>query len=126
MTNEPWPTEIRLKDKGRMLVVTFDAGETFELSAEYLRVMSPSAEVQGHSAAQKQIVGYKSLDSRDGASTLGQSRANDRDRRQLFPQERDGLRQEQVCLKHLTASGLIRSGKIRIMLIGRVVEVWKG
>ncbi|MEA2759248.1 MAG: hypothetical protein QOH65_1861 [Methylobacteriaceae bacterium] len=59
MTNEPWPTEIRLKDKGRKLALSFDAGEPFELSAEYLRVMSPSAEVQGHSAAERKTVGGK-------------------------------------------------------------------
>jgi DUF971 family protein len=59
MTNEPWPTEIRLKDKGRTLAVSFDAGEAFELSAEYLRVTSPSAEVQGHSAAERKTIGGK-------------------------------------------------------------------
>jgi DUF971 family protein len=59
MTNEPWPTEIRLKDKGRMLAISFDAGQSYELSAEYLRVMSPSAEVQGHSAAERKTVGGK-------------------------------------------------------------------
>ena len=59
MTNEPWPTEIRLKDKGRLLALTFHSGDAFELSAEYLRVMSPSAEVQGHSAAERKTVGGK-------------------------------------------------------------------
>jgi DUF971 family protein len=59
MTNEPWPTEIRLKEKGRALAISFDQGESFELSAEYLRVMSPSAEVQGHSAAERKTVGGK-------------------------------------------------------------------
>jgi DUF971 family protein len=58
MSNDPWPTEIRLKDKGRMLAVSFD-GDAFDLSAEYLRVMSPSAEVQGHSAAERKTVGGK-------------------------------------------------------------------
>jgi DUF971 family protein len=59
MTNEPWPTEIRLKEKGRTLAVSFDTGSPFELAAEYLRVMSPSAEVQGHSAAERKTVGGK-------------------------------------------------------------------
>jgi DUF971 family protein len=59
MTHDPWPTEIRLKDKGRMLAVSFDGGQRFNLSAEYLRVMSPSAEVQGHSAAERKTVGGK-------------------------------------------------------------------
>jgi DUF971 family protein len=56
MTDDPWPTEIRLKDQGRMLAVSFDGGDAFELSAEYLRVMSPSAEVQGHSAEERKTV----------------------------------------------------------------------
>jgi DUF971 family protein len=52
----PWPTELRLSsDKGH-LTVAFDSDEQFVLPAEYLRVESPSAEVQGHGAAQKQIV----------------------------------------------------------------------
>jgi DUF971 family protein len=58
-TNDPWPTEIRLKDKGRTLAVSFEGNEAFELTAEYLRVMSPSAEVQGHSAAERKTVGGK-------------------------------------------------------------------
>jgi len=51
-----WPTELRLKQAERVLEVTFDDGAKFRLPAEYLRVESPSAEVQGHSAAQKQLV----------------------------------------------------------------------
>ena len=43
-----WPTELRLRKDRRHLAVAFDSGESFELSAEYLRVKSPSAEVQGH------------------------------------------------------------------------------
>jgi DUF971 family protein len=54
-----WPTEIRLKDKGRVLAVTFDDGVAFALRAEYLRVTSPSAEVQGHSPAERLTVGGK-------------------------------------------------------------------
>ena len=50
----PWPTDLRLSNAGRLLTVVFDDGSQFDLSAEYLRVMSPSAEVQGHSAAQRQ------------------------------------------------------------------------
>jgi DUF971 family protein len=51
-----WPTELRLKQAERVLEITFDDGAKFRLPAEYLRVESPSAEVQGHSAAQKQLV----------------------------------------------------------------------
>lgn len=43
-----WPTEIRLNPAKDVLVVAFDDGTRFELSAEYLRVESPSAEVKGH------------------------------------------------------------------------------
>jgi len=52
----PWPTEIRLSPDKRVLTVTFDDGVSYALAAEYLRVTSPSAEVQGHSRAQKQTV----------------------------------------------------------------------
>jgi DUF971 family protein len=52
----PWPTELRLRKDRRALTVVFDDGESFELSAEYLRVRSPSAEVQGHSPAERQTV----------------------------------------------------------------------
>ncbi|MGB8181091.1 MAG: DUF971 domain-containing protein [Stellaceae bacterium] len=56
MNASPWPVEIRLKPADKVLEVDFDSGETFRLPAEYLRVESPSAEVQGHSPNQKQIV----------------------------------------------------------------------
>jgi len=45
-------TEIRLQRKSRQLVVAFDDGTKFELPFEYLRVNSPSAEVQGHGPGQ--------------------------------------------------------------------------
>ena len=54
-----WPTEIRLADEGRTLQVSFDSGESFALAAEYLRVSSPSAEVQGHTPEQKVTVAGK-------------------------------------------------------------------
>ncbi|HWU24789.1 MAG TPA: DUF971 domain-containing protein [Rhizomicrobium sp.] len=54
-----WPTELRLSQDKMTLTVAFDSGETFPLAAEYLRVESPSAEVQGHAASQKQIVAGK-------------------------------------------------------------------
>jgi DUF971 family protein len=52
----PVATEIRLKRTERVLEVAFDDGSRFDLPAEYLRVESPSAEVQGHAPDQKQIV----------------------------------------------------------------------
>jgi DUF971 family protein len=52
----PWPTEIRLKQAEKLLEVAFENGARFRLPAEYLRVESPSAEVQGHGAGQKQLL----------------------------------------------------------------------
>jgi DUF971 family protein len=54
-----WPTELRLNPAKSVLTVSFESGERFALPAEYLRVESPSAEVQGHAADQKQVVGGK-------------------------------------------------------------------
>ena len=51
-----WPTEIRYSREEKRLEVAFDNGVTFSYPAEYLRVESPSAEVQGHGPGQKQIV----------------------------------------------------------------------
>jgi DUF971 family protein len=56
---EPWPVEIRLSKDKRLLTVGFDNGETYALPAEYLRVFSPSAEVQGHSPEQRKLVAGK-------------------------------------------------------------------
>lgn len=55
----PWPTELRLHKDRKALTVTFDSGVSFELSAEYLRVRSPSAEVQGHSPSERRVVAGK-------------------------------------------------------------------
>jgi DUF971 family protein len=52
----PTPTEIRLKRAEKLLEVAFDDGARFLLPAEYLRVESPSAEVQGHGPGQKVLV----------------------------------------------------------------------
>lgn len=52
----PWPVELRLKRAEKRLDVAFDDGERFSLPAEYLRVESPSAEVQGHAPGDKRIV----------------------------------------------------------------------
>jgi DUF971 family protein len=58
-TQDHWPTEIRLKQNGRMLSITFDSGDRYDLDAEYLRVMSPSAEVQGHRPEERLTIGGK-------------------------------------------------------------------
>lgn len=54
-----WPKELRLHKDRKALTVTYDDGESFTLAAEYLRVESPSAEVQGHNPEEHQIVGGK-------------------------------------------------------------------
>jgi DUF971 family protein len=51
-----WPTEVRLKKAEKRLEIDFDDGARFAYPAEFLRVESPSAEVQGHGPGQKQIV----------------------------------------------------------------------
>lgn len=53
------PTEIRLSKNKRELTVSFDDGNKFKLSAELLRVESPSAEVQGHDPSEKKLVRNK-------------------------------------------------------------------
>lgn len=49
----PIPTEIKLHKISRLLEVSFDDGSQFNLSCEYLRVYSPSAEVRGHGPGQE-------------------------------------------------------------------------
>ena len=49
----PWPTELRLNPGRDAVTIAFDNGERFTLSAEYLRVESPSAEVRGHGGPKK-------------------------------------------------------------------------
>lgn len=55
----PRPTEITLHQASRVLEVAFDNGEHFRLPCEYLRVHSPSAEVQGHGPGQRVLLGGK-------------------------------------------------------------------
>ena len=50
---KPRPTDIALHQKSRVLEITFDDGACFKLPCEYLRVYSPSAEVQGHGPGQQ-------------------------------------------------------------------------
>jgi DUF971 family protein len=51
-----WPTELRLHKDRKTLTVSFGNGQSFDLPAEYLRVKSPSAEVQGHSPDERKTV----------------------------------------------------------------------
>ena len=51
--NTPPPTEIKLRQKSRLMELVFSDGSRFELSYELLRVYSPSAEVRGHGPGQE-------------------------------------------------------------------------
>ena len=65
---DPTPLEIKLRTRSRLLEVAFDDGQRYELPFEYLRVLSPSAEVKGHGPGQevlvtgKENVGIKAVD----------------------------------------------------------------
>ena len=51
-----WPTELRLHKDRRALTISFEDGASHTLAAEYLRVESPSAEVQGHNPSERKTV----------------------------------------------------------------------
>ena len=55
------PAEIRLKKEERVLEVDFEDGRQFRYPAEYLRVESPSAEVQGHGQDKRIVPGRKQV-----------------------------------------------------------------
>jgi DUF971 family protein len=57
--SRPWPSELRLSKDRRSLNVSFEDGAAFTLPAEYLRVESPSAEVQGHNPDERKTVAGK-------------------------------------------------------------------
>ena len=59
MSASPRPTDIVLHRASHALEVAFDDGSRFTLPCEYLRVESPSAEVQGHGPGQKVLVAGK-------------------------------------------------------------------
>lgn len=56
VSDEPWPISINYDPETKTLSIAFDDQSAFELRAEYLRVESPSAEVQGHGSDEKQTV----------------------------------------------------------------------
>jgi DUF971 family protein len=66
-----WPSELVVNKTERSLRITFDDGSAFALPAEYLRTQSPSAEVQGHSEAQRKTVGGKRDVAISGAEPVG-------------------------------------------------------
>ena len=55
----PTPTQITLHRASHALEIAFEDGASFRMPAEYLRVHSPSAEVQGHGPGQKVLVDGK-------------------------------------------------------------------
>ncbi len=55
MASNPRPTDIQLHQKSRVLEIRYDDGAHFELPCEYLRVLSPSAEVRGHLPGQEKL-----------------------------------------------------------------------
>ena len=55
----PWPLEVKLKQAENLLEISFDDASRFQLSAEFLRVHSPSAEVKGHGPGQEVTVAGK-------------------------------------------------------------------
>ena len=67
-TATPQPTGLTVHNQSRVLDVAFDDGSEFALPFEYLRVYSPSAEVQGHGKGQetlqlgKRLVGITGLE----------------------------------------------------------------
>ena len=62
-TDTPQPTEIKLRQKSRLMELAFSDGSQFELSYELLRVYSPSAEVRGHGPGQEVLqVGKRDVD----------------------------------------------------------------
>jgi DUF971 family protein len=67
----PQPNTITLHRASHVLEVGFDSGETFRLPAEYLRVHSPSAEVQGHGPGQKTLVAGKANVNIDAVEPIG-------------------------------------------------------
>ncbi len=67
----PQPTEIRIRRASACLEVDFDDGTRARLPAEYLRVESPSAEVQGHGPNERKIVPGKATVNITGADPIG-------------------------------------------------------
>jgi len=66
-----WPSELCLKENGHVLRISFESGAAYDLSAEYLRVMSPSAELQGHRPEERVTIGGKRHCSIIGINPVG-------------------------------------------------------
>lgn len=62
-SDTPIPTEIKLHQKSRILELAYESGERFELTYEFLRVFTPSAEARGHAPGQETLqVGKRDID----------------------------------------------------------------
>jgi DUF971 family protein len=117
----PIATEIRFNKSEHLLHVSFDDGTHFAYPAEYLRVESPSAEVQGHSPSQKQIVPGKRQIAITAIEPVGNYAVrlvfDDRHDTGIYSWEylhelgRDHSRRWQTYLDALTARGLSRDSK---------------
>jgi DUF971 family protein len=115
----PVPTSITLHRASHVLEVAFDSGETFRLPAEYLRVHSPSAEVQGHGPGQRKLVAGKRDVNIDAVEPVGNYavllRFSDGHATGLFSWSvlhelgRDQARNWQAYLDALAAAGLSRA-----------------
>lgn len=114
----PNPVNITLHRASHALEVAFDNGETFRLPAEYLRVNSPSAEVQGHGPSQRVLVAGKAKVTIDAIEPVGHYavllRFSDGHATGLFSWDvlyelgRDHERNWSDYLAALTAAGLAR------------------
>jgi DUF971 family protein len=65
------PEEIRVARDRKRLIVTFPGAERFDFPAEFLRVNSPSAEVQGHGPGQRVLVSGKRSVGIEGIESVG-------------------------------------------------------
>ena len=116
--NHPVPTGIILHRASHVLEVAFDDGTSYRLPAEYLRVHSPSAEVQGHGPGQKVLVAGKRDINIDAVEPVGHYavllRFSDGHASGLFSWSvlhslgRDHARNWQAYLDALAANGLSR------------------
>lgn len=119
MSPYPNPTSIILHRASHALEVAFDSGETFRLPAEYLRVHSPSAEVQGHGRSQRVLVPGKQHVNIDAVEPVGNYavllRFDDGHATGLFSWivlhelGRDQAKNWQAYLDALTEAGLARA-----------------
>lgn len=67
----PHPTDIKLHQKSKVLDVSFDSGESFSFSCEFLRVYSQSSEVTGHGPGQEVLQLHKENVNIDNISPVG-------------------------------------------------------